>query len=103
MEISVAGQILTKKNHQRTYRTTIPIPQKMIEKYCDNNQFFGTRAISLLFCVHQDTESEKCEININISEPITTKKKNPKALCDIEIHNLLYWKKYCGSSSYLWI
>ena len=31
---------------------------------------YGTRAIFLIFCDHQDTEYESCEIEISISHPI---------------------------------
>ena len=34
----------------------------------------GARAIFLLFCDHQDTESESCEIDMSISQPIFTHK-----------------------------
>ena len=33
---------------------------------------YGARAISLLFCVHQDFESDSCEICISIYQPIFT-------------------------------
>ena len=39
---------------------------------------YGARAIFLLFCVHQDTGSESCEIEMRISQPIFTHKKNTK-------------------------
>ena len=31
---------------------------------------YGARSISLLFCDHQDTESESCEIEMSIYQPI---------------------------------
>ena len=37
---------------------------------------YGVRAISLLFCNHQDTESEKWEMEIGVAGPIFTHKKS---------------------------
>ena len=50
----------------------------------------------LLFCEHQDTESESFEIEISISQPIFIQKKTEKALWENDIHNLQYGEKYCG-------
>ena len=33
---------------------------------------YGNRAIFLLLCYHQDTESESCEMKISVSGPILT-------------------------------
>ena len=49
---------------------------------------YGSRDIVLLFCDHQDTESESCEIEISISQPIFTHKKVSKYLWDKDIHTL---------------
>ena len=49
----------------------------------------GARAIFLLFCDHQDTESESCEMEISISEPIFTHKNISKALWENGIHTIL--------------
>ena len=54
---------------------------------------FGARAIFLLFCDHQDTDSESCEIKMSISEPIFTHKKISKALWDNSIHTILDGRK----------
>ena len=35
---------------------------------------YGARAVLLLFCDHQDTESESCEIEIGVAGPIFTQK-----------------------------
>ena len=51
---------------------------------------YGARAIFLLFCDNQDTESESCEIEMSISQPIFTHKKIPKNLWGKSIHNLLF-------------
>ena len=40
--------------------------------------YYGYRAILLLFCVHQDTESEQREIKISVYQPILTKKKKQR-------------------------
>ena len=34
----------------------------MGEHYCGNLHIYGARAIILLFCDYQDTESEQCKI-----------------------------------------
>ena len=35
---------------------------------------YGARSFSLLFCDHQDTESESCEMEMSIPQPIFTHK-----------------------------
>ena len=54
---------------------------------------YRARAIFLIFCVHQDTESEQCEIYIKISQPIFTGTKIPRALWDNDIHTLKYGRR----------
>ena len=63
---------------------------------------YGARAVFLIFCVHQDTESDSCEIEMSTSQPIFTHKNISKALW--ENISILYKMggKYCGSYSYLW-
>ena len=61
IKIGVAGPIFTIK-HQSLYGTTIFILHKMGSKYCGNFYIYGVRSILLLFCDHQDTESESYEI-----------------------------------------
>ena len=62
MEIGVAGPILTQKNingsigQQYSYST---IWEKNIVAII---RIYGARAIFLLFCYHQDTESKSSEI-----------------------------------------
>ena len=41
---------------------------------------YGARAIFLLFCDHQDTESESREVEMRISQPIFTHKNISKYL-----------------------
>ena len=66
---------------------------------------YGARAvllIILLFCVHQDTGYEECEIYMMLFQPIFTHKKNQRTY---ETTVFLLYKtgeKYCGNSSYLW-
>ena len=48
---------------------------------------YGARAIFLLFCDHQETESETREMNIGAAGPMFTKKRS-NALCDNNIHTL---------------
>ena len=48
----------------------------------------GYRSIFLLFCDHQDTESELCEIEMSISQPILTHKNTSKALLDTNIQTI---------------
>ena len=47
---------------------------------------YGAIAVLLLFCDHQDTEYESCEIEMSISQPIFTQEKKSKALRDKYIH-----------------
>ena len=54
---------------------------------------YGARAIFLLFCDHQDIESDSCKIEMIISLPIFTHKKISKALWDNDIHNQKYRRK----------
>ena len=49
---------------------------------------YGAWAISLLFCDHQDTESESQEFKMSISQPIYNHKKIPKALWKNDINNI---------------
>ena len=56
---------------------------------------YGSRVILLLFCDHQDTESESCEIEMRISQQIPTHKifnhkKILKALWANDINTLQY-------------
>ena len=60
------------------------------------------RAIFLLFCYHQGTESEWSEIEMRISKPILVHKNKSKALWDNNINNLQDGRKNCVSSLYLW-
>ena len=53
---------------------------------------YGTRAIILLFCYHQDIESESREIEMIISQPVLPHKKIPKALLENDIHTLQDWR-----------
>ena len=46
----------------------------------------------LLFCDHQDTESESCEIEMIISQPISTHKNISNTLWDNNIYTLQYWR-----------
>ena len=41
---------------------------------------YGSRAIFLIFCVHQDTKSESCEIEMITYRPIFSQGKTAKAL-----------------------
>ena len=63
---------------------------------------YGARAIFLLFCDHQDTESESHEIEISIYQPIFTQKYSTNALWDNIAYTLQDKGKCCGSFSYLW-
>ena len=58
MESGVVEPILTQKKYQSLYGTIIPILYKVDEKFVANIHIYGDRAIFLLFCNHQDTESE---------------------------------------------
>ena len=51
---------------------------------------YAARFISLLFCDHQDTESESCEIEMGISQPIFTHKKISKDIWYNDMHTLQY-------------
>ena len=54
------------------YGTRVSIPYKIGFKYCG---IYGARASFILFCDHQDTESESQEIEIGVAGPIFTQKK----------------------------
>ena len=60
------------------------------------------RANLLLFCDHQDTESESFEIETSIFQTISTHKKISKDLLDNDIHTLQDWWKILWFFSYLW-
>ena len=51
---------------------------------------YGARAMFLLFCDHQDTESKSQEMEIGASQPILTQKKTSKTLWGNNIHTLKY-------------
>ena len=66
----------------------ISVLHKMGEKIVVFLHIYRVRANFLLFCDHQDTESELCEIEMIIYQPITTNKNIFKALLDNDIHTL---------------
>ena len=68
MEIGLAGPIFTPKIIKGT---TISIPHKMGE-HIMAIFFHGDKSIFLLFCNHQDTKSESCEIEIGATGPMFT-------------------------------
>ena len=47
----------------------------MIENIVAIIHIYGARAIFLLFCDHEDTESEPSEMAIDVAGPILTQKK----------------------------
>ena len=49
---------------------------------------YGALDIFLLFCDHQDTEYEACEIYISISQPIFTHKNISEYIWINDIHTL---------------
>ena len=55
MEINLSGTIY--KINQHIHGTTMFILKKR-RRFLEILNFYGARAILLLFCVHQDTESE---------------------------------------------
>ena len=57
VEIGVTGPIFTHK-YQRLYGTTVSILYKMGENIVAILHIYGARSIFLLYCDHQDTESE---------------------------------------------
>ena len=63
---------LPRKNHQIIYGKKYIHTLQYGIKYCGNYLFFGAIAIFLLFGVHQDTESESCEIYKSISQLMFT-------------------------------
>ena len=58
MEIDVSQSIFTHKKYQILYGTNISILYKMGENIVVVLHIYGTRAIFLIFCDHQDTELE---------------------------------------------
>ena len=55
---------------------------------------YGDIANFLIFCDHQDTESESNKIEINIYQPIFTHKKISKVSWENYIHTLQYGKQF---------
>ena len=49
---------------------------------------YRTRANSLLFCDHQDTVFESCEVEMSIYQPVLTNKNISKDLCNNGIYTL---------------
>ena len=58
IEVSVAGPIFTPKNIKGSMVQQYPFPTRWEKNIVVVLHIFGARAISLLFCDHQDTESE---------------------------------------------
>ena len=67
----------------------------MVEKYLQSTTYeknvviihiYGARAISVLFCYHQDSACDIYETYISISKPIFNHKEIPKATKDTGIH-----------------
>ena len=69
------------EKYQRPYRTKISILQKMRANIVAIFHFYGSRAIFLLICDHQDNESEAREMEIGVAGPMFTNKKR-KTLWD---------------------
>ena len=65
-------------------------------KYCG---IYGARASFILFCDHQDTESESQEIEIGVAGPIFTQKKYQRYYGKriTILHKM--GAKYCDNSS----
>ena len=102
MDIFVYGPIFTHENIKGSMGKWYPYSTWWEQKIVEILHIYGGRAISLLFCDHQDTQSESCEIEMNISQPIFAHKKISKTIWYKDIHTLQDWRKYCGNSSYLW-
>ena len=69
----------------------------MGENIVENIHTYGGTAIFLLFCDHQDTESESNEIDMSIPQDIFTRKNISNSLWDNYINNLqdrrkMLWK-----------
>ena len=60
--------------YQRRCGKTIFILPMIGEKYCGNYSYLLSYIHFLLFCDHRDSESEKCEIYMSISQLIYHKK-----------------------------
>ena len=60
------------KRYQSLYWITMSILHKMGEKYCGSSSYFDYRSVFMVFCDHQDTESESHEIEMSMSQPIFT-------------------------------
>ena len=60
------------------YGTTIYILYKIGGKVVAVLHIYSARANFLLFCNHQDTDSESCEMEIDVAGPIFVQKKYQK-------------------------
>ena len=85
---SLSKTIFTQKNYQRIYATRISKLCNIGSKFVVILHISWNRAVSLIFCSHQDTESWKQEKEISIARPIFTKKQSPKVICEKDIHHL---------------
>ena len=88
MEIGIAGPIFTSKNIKCLMGQQYPYPTKWEKNIVVIIHIYGAIAIFLLFCVHKDTGSESCEIEISVTGPIFAQKKIVKALWDSDIYTL---------------
>ena len=53
---------------------------------------YGDRAIFLLFYYHQDTESESCEIEMSISQPIFTHNNIKGSMVELHPYSIKWGK-----------
>ena len=74
MEIGVSGPIFTHKSIECSMGYRYPYFKRWEKNVAAILHIYGYIAIFLLFRDFQDTESESCEIEIGISQPIFTNK-----------------------------
>ena len=67
MESGVVEPILTQNNTPKYLWKIISMLYKVDEKFVANIHIYGARANDLLFCNHQDTESESREMGNSVA------------------------------------
>ena len=100
--MSIYHPIFADKKYQRLYGIMISILYQIGKNVVVIIHIYGDFSIILIFCYHQDTESESCDIELGVAGPILKQKKY-QSLYGTTI-SILYNKgeKCCDNSSYLW-
>ena len=97
MEIYLVVTILNNKNTKGYIGKLYTYSTIWEQNILANIHIYVARTIFLIFCDHQDTESEISEIEMNIYQTILTHKNISRALWDNIMHTLQYGRENCGS------